>query len=288
MLRLKLALSKTLLNMEARRMAQVRSAAGPLQHHFNIHDPLQSGGNTGKTAALCHAGASCYDTEEWERRMMPCEQPSSKSDETENPNDETEAYCHDEASREDKDTGTSRSSSHPFLQECERRMMPCEQPSSKSDETEAYCHDEASREDKDTGTSRSSSHPLLQECERRMMPCEQPSSKSDETEAYCHNEASREDKDTGTSRSSSHPLLHYSTSIGGAVCSRSIKMDFVQADDALSEIAETRGPVTDTTRQDGFVMLSMLLEDHDLLETLPSMSLELQELEERSGPVCRS
>jgi len=168
-------------------MAQVRSAAGPLQHHFNIHDPLQSGGNTGKTAALCNAGASCYDTEEWERRMMPCEQPSSKSD---------------------------------------------------------------------------------------------------ETEACCHNEASREDKDTGTSRSSSHPLLHYSTSIGGAVCSRSIKMYFVQADDALSEIAETRGPVTDTTRQDGFVMLSMLLEDHDLLETLPSMSLELQELEERSGPVC--
>ena len=221
-------------------MAQVRSASGPLQHHFNIHDPLQSGGNTGKTAALCNAGASCYDTEEWERRMMPFEQPSSKSDE--NP----------------------------------------------SDETEVYCHDEASREDKDTGTSRSSSHPLLQECERRMMPCEQPSSKSDETEAYCHNEASREDKDTGTSRSSSHPLLHYSTSIGRAVCSRSIKMYFVQADDALSEIAETRGPVTDTTRQDGFVMLSMLLEDHHLLETLPSMSLELQELEERSGPVCRS
>jgi hypothetical protein len=196
MLRLKLALSQTLLNMEARRMAQVRSASGPLQHHFNIHDPLQSGGNTGKTAALCNAGASCYDTEEWERRMMPCEQPSSKSDETENPSDETEAYCHDEASREDKDTGTSRSSSH--------------------------------------------------------------------------------------------PLLHYSTSIGRAVCSRSIKMYFVQADDALSEIAETRGPVTDTNRQDGFVMLSMLLEDHDLLETLPSMPLELQELDQRSGPVCRS
>jgi hypothetical protein len=122
-----------------------------------------------------------------------------------------------------------------------------------------------------------------------MMPCEQPSSKSDETEPYCHDEASREEQDTGTSRSSSHPLLHYSTSIGGAVYSRSVKMDCVQvADDALSEIAETRGPVTDTNRQDGFVMLSMLLEDHDLLETLPSMPLELQELDQRSGPVCRS
>ena len=164
MLRLKLALSETSLKMEARRLAQVRSAAGSLQHHFNILDPRQSAGNTGKTAERCHAVASRYDNEE---------------------------------------------------------------------------------------------------CERNMMPCEQPSSKSDETAAYCHDEASREDKDTGTSRSSSHPLHHYPTSIGGAVYSRSIKMDCVQADDDLSEIADTRGPVTDTKRQDSFVMLSML-QDPDL------------------------
>ena len=93
--------------MQATRLAQVRSAAGSLQHHFNILDPRQGAGNTGKTAALYHAGASRYDNEECERHMIPFEQPSSKSD-------ETAAYCHDEASRDDKDTGTSRSSSHPL------------------------------------------------------------------------------------------------------------------------------------------------------------------------------
>jgi hypothetical protein len=44
-------MSEILLDVEARRMAQVRSAAGPLQHHFNILDPRQSAGNTGETAA---------------------------------------------------------------------------------------------------------------------------------------------------------------------------------------------------------------------------------------------
>ena len=112
-----------------------------------------------------------------------------------------------------------------------------------------------------------------EECERRMRPFrkgegERPSSNSGETAAYCHDETSRDDKDTGRSRSSSHLLHHDAASIGGGACSRSIKMDCVQADDALSELAETREPVNKTNRQGGFVMLSMsMLQDHALLET---------------------
>ena len=108
-----------------------------------------------------------------------------------------------------------------------------------------------------------------EECERRMRPFrkgdgEQPSSNSCETAAYCHDETSRDDKDS----SSSHPLHHDATSRKGGVCSRSVKTDCVQAEDALSELAETREPVKNTNRQGGFGMLSMsMLQDHALLET---------------------
>jgi len=107
-----------------------------------------------------------------------------------------------------------------------------------------------------------------EECERRMRPSrkgdgEQPSSNSGETAAYCHDETSRDNQDTGRSRSTSHNLHHDATSIGGGVYSRSIKMDCVQADDALSN------------RQGGFGMLSMsLLQDHALLETCDDALLE--------------
>jgi len=117
-------------------------------------------------------------------------------------------------------------------------------------------------------------------CKRRMRPLrkgkgEQPSSNSGETAAYCHEETSRDDKDTGRSRSSSHPLHHDATSRGGGVCSRSIQIDCVQTDDALSELAETREPVNNTNRQGGFAMLSMsMLQDHALLETCNDALLE--------------
>ncbi len=96
--------------------------------------------------------------------------------------------------------------------------------------------------------------------------------------ANCRDGASRDDKDTSTSRSSSHPPHHYATAIEGGVCnSGSIKMDFVKANDAASEVAETSGSVTDM--QEGFGVLSMTVQGHDLLQAshqLPSMELDLR------------
>jgi len=114
----------------------------------------------------------------------------------------------------------------------------------------AHCHDGASCDDNE-------------ECERL---------------ANCRNGVSRDDKDTSTSRSSSHLLHHYATAIeGGVYNSGSIKLDCVHAYDAVSELAETSGSVTDT--QEGFGVLCMM-KGHDLLQTsdeLPSVELDLRE-----------
>ena len=90
MLRLKLALRDAM--DEERKQDQDRAAAGTHQHTFNVLHPGQGAcaGNTGQTAALCQNVSSCNDNE---GRL---------------------AHCHEGASRDDKDTSRSRSSSHPL------------------------------------------------------------------------------------------------------------------------------------------------------------------------------
>ncbi len=98
MLRLKVALSNS---VESARLAQERSDAVCRQNLVNMLDPRQGAGNIGEP----DDGASLDDNEECERRMRPFRkgdgvQPSSNSC-------ETAAYCHDETSRDDKDSSSS-------------------------------------------------------------------------------------------------------------------------------------------------------------------------------------
>jgi hypothetical protein len=94
MLRLKLALRDAM--DEERKQDQDRAAARSHQHTFNVLHAGQGAcaGNTGQTAAHFQNVSSCSDNE---GRL---------------------AHCHEGASRDDKDTSRSRSSSHP-LHHCE-------------------------------------------------------------------------------------------------------------------------------------------------------------------------
>jgi hypothetical protein len=90
MLRLKLALRDAM--DEERKQDQDRAAAGSHQHTFSVLHAGQGAcaGNTGQTAALCQNVSSCNDNE---GRL---------------------AHSPEGASRDDKDTSRSRSSSHPL------------------------------------------------------------------------------------------------------------------------------------------------------------------------------
>lgn len=74
------------------RLVQQHAAAGPLQLNFNMLLLRKGTGNICQPAVQCHDGASCDGNEECERLTN----------------------CRNGASRDDKETSTSRSSPHPL------------------------------------------------------------------------------------------------------------------------------------------------------------------------------